>query len=465
MPKRIHVTLGLSSWQSRHAPASAIRCVNLHAEIQPPGSKAQAPLFRNEGIKTAASFPAAIRGVKRAMRGVLYVVAGLKLYQVDSAGAATVIGSIPGFGRVSMAANDWQLAILNAVGDGFVWNGTTLSEIDDGDFYPSAWAEYFDQYMVFGRLDGSGFAISALDDATSLDALDVATPEVQPDSVIAGIRDHRDLVLFGTDSTELWYNSGASDFPFERTPGGVLEVGCAARHSPAVIDNTTFWLAHEKGGRSIRRLAGGNPQRVSTPAIDDALDAMEDVSDAYGLAWSFGGHAYYALTVGDRTFCYDISTQLWPERRSYGADRWRVTHIEECYGRLYAALDNGVLGTFSRDIHDEAGLPLVWETVSQPVTSDGRVLTYNAFEVEIDAGHGLTTGQGSAPVLSLSWSDDDGRTWSNQYSRPMGRSGQYRNRCRWTNLGCSRGRMFRLTGSEPVQTALIRAFVDVEAAA
>lgn len=464
MPKRLKVPLGISSWQSRHAPASAVRCVNMHSEIQPPGSKAQAPLFRNEGIATVYTFPATIRGVKRAMRDLLYVVAGLKLYRVDATGAVTEIGSIPGFGRVSMAQNGWQLVILNPVGDGFVYDGTRLHEIDDSDFYPAAWAEYFDQYVVFGRLDGSGFALSGLADATSFSGLDVATPEAQPDSVIAGIRDHRDLILFGTDSTELWYNSGASDFPFERAPGGVIEVGCAARYSPAVIDNTTYWLAHEKGGRSVRRLVGGNPQRVSTPAIDDALDAMADVSAAYGMAWSFAGHAYYALTVGGRTFSYDASTQLWTERRSYGADSWRVTHIEECYGRLYAALDNNVLGTFSASAHDEAGLPLVWDTISQPVTSDGRVLTYNAFEVEIDAGQGLATGQGSSPVLSLSWSDDDGRTWSNQYARSMGRAGQYRNRCRWTNLGCSRGRMFRLTGSEPVKTALIRAFVDVEMA-
>jgi hypothetical protein len=142
-----------------------------------------------------------------------------------------------------------------------------------------------------------------------------------------------------------------------------------------------------------------------------------------------------------------------------------VTHVEGCYGRLYAALDNGVLGTFSRDAHDEAGQPISWETIGQPVTRDGRMVTFNSLEVEIDAGQGLATGQGSAPVLSLSWSDDDGRTWSHQYARSMGRSGQYRNRCRWTNLGSSRSRVFRLTGSEPVKTALIRAYADVEVAA
>jgi hypothetical protein len=435
----------------------------MRAEIQPPGSKAPAPLFRDEGVAVLLfTGGQAIRGIK-AMNGVLFAVWGTTLYSVDSAGSFTFYGTIAGSGRVSMAHNGTQLVIVNSSGTGYVWNGTTLSTITDPDFKPAAWVEFFDQYMVFGWLDGSGFGISALADATSFDALDVATPEAQPDSLIAGIRDHRDLILFGTDSVELWYNSGLADFPFERAPGGVLEVGCAARYSPAVIDNTTYWLAREKGGVSVRRLVGNTPQRVSTPAMDDLFDSMTEaqIAAAIGMAWSYGGHAYYALTVGGKTFRYDASTQLWTQKISPNRADWRVTHVEACYGRTLVGTDAGI-GYFDRINQQELNQSLTWETVTPPVTQAGKVVTFNAFEVEIDAGYGPASGGGAEPTLALAWSDDDGRTWSNSYSRGMGFAGAYKTRCRWTNLGSSRNRCFRLTGSAAVKTALIRAYADVE---
>jgi hypothetical protein len=435
----------------------------MHAEIQPPGSKAPAPLFRDEGIYVLLfTGGAAIRGMKN-MGGVLHVVWATTLYSVDSGGLFTSLGTIAGSGRVSMAHNGVELVIINSAGTGYVWDGATLATITDPDFQAAAWVEFFDQFMVYGFLDGSGFGISALADATSYDALDVATPEANPDSLVAGVRDHRDLILFGTESTELWYNSGLADFPFERAPGGVLEVGCAARHSPAVIDNTTYWLASERGGRSVRRLSGNNPMRVSTPAMDDWLDTLTEAqaSAAVGIAWAFGGHSYYALTAGDKTFRYDASTQLWSQKVSPSRTDWRVTHTEACYGRVFVGTDNGI-GYFSRAGHQEMNQALTWETVTPPVTHAGKVVTFNALEIEVDTGEGPAEGSGSEPTITLAWSDDDGRTWSGSYSRGMGFSGDNLTRCRWTNLGSSRNRAFRFTGSSATKTALIRAYADVE---
>jgi hypothetical protein len=39
---------------------------------------------------------------------------------------------------------------------------------------------------------------------------------------------------------------------------------------------------------------------------------------------------------------------------------------------------------------------------------------------------GLSSGQGSAPVALLSWSDDGGHTWSNEHEASMGAVGEYK---------------------------------------
>jgi len=462
--RRLPVPFGSQVYLSRHAAVAARGCVNMHAQATPADSKAPLALLRNEGIADFCDTAAgAVRGLHD-MNGQVFVVAGQRLYSIAASGVATDRGAIPGAGRVSMDDNGLQLVVVNAAGEGFVWDGGTLAQISDPDFAPTGWVTFFDQYMIFGRLDGSGFALSALADATDFDALDVATPESSPDDLIAGLKDGRELLLFGTKSVEPWYNSGAADFPFERSPSGVIDVGCAARYSPARGDNGTYWLAREDGGLSVRRLLGGNPVRISTPDMDDLLDGFGSVSDAYGLAFTFAGHAYYVLTLPTAgwTFAYDAATQLWTQRRSKNRTTWRPSCVVGGHGRLLVGDSlTGKVGVMSRDAHTEWGDEILWETVCPPVQFERRMLTFNRLEVEIDAGQGLATGQGSDPVMYLSWSDDDGRTWSNEYERSMGVMGRFKQRCVWTNLGSARTRLFRLRGSEPIKTGLVAAFADV----
>ena len=61
---------------------------------------------------------------------------------------------------------------------------------------------------------------------------------------------------------------------------------------------------------------------------------------------------------------------------------------------------------------------------------------------------------------ALSWSDDGGHTWSNDYLAPMGAVGQYKARLIWRRLGYSRDRVFRIAMSEPTKKVLIGAVVE-----
>ena len=61
---------------------------------------------------------------------------------------------------------------------------------------------------------------------------------------------------------------------------------------------------------------------------------------------------------------------------------------------------------------------------------------------------------------ALSWSDDGGHTWSNDYLASVGAIGQYKTRLIWRRLGYSRDRVFRIAMSEPTKKILIGAVVE-----
>jgi hypothetical protein len=82
--------------------------------------------------------------------------------------------------------------------------------------------------------------------------------------------------------------------------------------------------------------------------------------------------------------------------------------------------------------------------------------------MDIEAGVGLETGQGSDPQVMLRYSKDGGHTWSaRQLWRTMGAAGAYNTRMRWLNLGNAREWVFEITISDPVTRAVIAAHADI----
>lgn len=73
-----------------------------------------------------------------------------------------------------------------------------------------------------------------------------------------------------------------------------------------------------------------------------------------------------------------------------------------------------------------------------------------------------------APALEserifLDWSDDRGHSYGNPVGQAIGARGAYLRSLQWQRLGYARDRVFRLTWSVPVKTALQGAFIEVDA--
>lgn len=444
--------LPVHSYAHVSKPVGVERLVNCFAEAAPPEGKAPAALMRAPGIVTGVNVGTGVgRGLVR-FGGQLYAVSGTGFYSISSGHVATLIGTVAGSDVVSFAANQNELVICDKSAVAYTYDGSTLAQITDGDWDNGVQCCDLDNYILFRKGDSGQFFSSDLADAASYDALYFATAEGAADKLVGIITDHRQVVLAGEHSIELWYNAGGGDFPFQRDVNGFIEIGCAAGATLAKADNSIYWLASDL---TVRRLEGLTPVRVSQHGVEQAI-ATYDVTDAYAFGYSHGGHIFYVLTFPDQaTWVYDATTREWHERQSYGLSRWRPCAAAYCYGRNYVQdYETGKVGYLDTSTYtDWDDTQRLEATFPQVYNGGGRVF-HQSFEIMAETGVGTVTGAGSDPQITLEMSDDSGRTWRTAATKSLGLLGEYRSRVRWERLGSSRDRVYRVSISDPVKVVL-----------
>lgn len=462
------IPFATQSYKHDSLPISSQRAVNVYAEREPPDAKTQVAVLEAPGLisfATCGSGP--IRGM-HVMAGVLYAVSGTSLYSVTSAGVATAVGgAVSGTNLVSMADNGTQLCIVNGV-NGYIYSvAGGFQLITDADFVAARTVEFFDSYFVFDRINSNRFAISALLDGTSFDPLDFASAEASPDNVLTTLNQMEALLIFGETTIELWQNTGAVNFPFQRVPGGLIERGCAAALTPVKEDNSVFFLGND---RVFYRLQGVQPIRVSTHAIETAWQKYATISDAFCFAWTWEGHKFIVLTFPTAlaTWVYDVSSGLWHERVSWDENnntvlRWRPSSHASVYNKqLFGDSLSGKIGYADADTFTEFGNTMQALAVAPAIQQDAKRVFMSRFELLMETGVGTATGQGSDPQIMLDWSDDGGATFASpQQWRSLGAMGKRRTRVRWTRLGSFFDRRLRITITDPVRRKIIAASAEL----
>lgn len=398
-----------------------------------------------------------IRGEKK-FGSVLAVVSGDSLYTVAQGGAVTYRGYVQGSSPVSMAHNGTQLVIVADDAErSYVWNGTTLAQITDPDFLGASSVDFIDQYFVFTKKNGQQFFVSSLADGSSYDATDVASAEAKPDNLLCVIVDNREVLLFGTDSVEGWYNAGDADFPLARSTTFV-EYGLVARDAVAKADNTVFWLASDN---TIRALRGGSPQIISDHAVSHFIEQWSDLSATRAFSYAFRGHTFFVLRNPDGCVAIDAATGLTHLRKSYNSETWRVSSGETIWGvTILGDATNGNLYLLDADAHDEDGEHLVREWVSTTMSPTGNPFTLDEVEIEIEVGVGLVSGQGVNPIAWLQVSRDSGETWGTRMERNIGARGVRELRIVWEDFGQfpPHGGVIRFGISDPVRMVVVRGY-------
>lgn len=197
-----------------------------------------------------------------------------------------------------------------------------LGQILAPAFQPASTVVYFDGYFVFDAKGTNQFFLSGLGDGTQYNALDFASAQANSDYLLAVVNYHEQLLLMGERSIEVWYDSGAATFPFQRFDGAYVQRGVASPYAIVQEDNTVLWLGED---RIFYRLDGFDPKRASNYGIEHAWAQYSTVGDSSAFVLTVEGHKFVFLTfyTGNATWCYDIGsgleTALWHERESWGS--------------------------------------------------------------------------------------------------------------------------------------------------
>jgi hypothetical protein len=464
-----------SAYVARSVNAADNRMVNLFPEIVPEGGKEPAFLQRAPGLQfqqTIGTGP--IRGLwaHQTNGADFYVVSGNEFYKLTSLTATPIlIGTVAGTGPVSIADNGTQLFIA-ANPYGYIYNEVTnvFAQITDPDFPGAGTVAYLDGYFVFNEPNSQRIWVTSLLDGTSVDPLEFASAEGSPDGVVAVFTDHRELWVFGTDTTEVWYNTAATDFPLGPIPGAFNELGCAAPYSVAKMDNQIYWLGQDARGRGmVYKASGYIGQRVSTHSVEWQIQQYADISDATGYTYQQDGHSFYVLNFpsANATWVYDAATGAWHERAGFvngEFTRHRGNNMCNFLGDIVIGdFENGNIYTFDLDVYQDNGQPQKWLRSWRALPTGSNSLKRTAqhsLQLDCETGVGLNDGQGSNPQVMLRWSSDGGHTWSNEHWTSMGRIGEYGVRAIWRRLGMTlkiRDRVYEVSGTDPVRVYIMGA--------
>jgi hypothetical protein len=468
-----------SAYVARSVNAADNRMINLFPEIIPEGGTEPAFLNRAPGLnflQTVGIGP--IRGLwaHQTNGSDFYVVSGTEVYKLTSTtGTPVKLGDVTGTGPVSIADNG-AVIFFACNGPSYTYYEPTgeFNQITDANFPGAVTVAYIDNLFVFNEPNSQ--RIWSVDTVTVVggypeyiyplvfNAFDFASADGSPDGVVAVNVDHRQMWVFGTDSTEVWYNAGLANFPLTNIQGAFNEIGCVAAFSVAKLDNTLFWLGTDARGQGIvYRAQGYAAARVSTHAIEYAIAQYGNISDALAYTYQEEGHSFYVLTFpsANATWVYDVATQAWHERAGWNNGTF-TRHRSNCQcnfgGNIIVGdFENGNIYTLDLGVYADNGQPQKWLRSWRALPTGQNNLKRTAqhtLQLECESGTGLNDGQGSDPEVMLRWSDDGGHTWSNEHWSKMGKIGQYYKRVFWRRLGMTlklRDRVYEVSGTDPIK--------------
>jgi hypothetical protein len=470
--KSVMVPLAVASDRSESVAFSEQRLVNMFPEKAQFGGKSPFVLLWAPALKPLG--PGVGTGPWRGgivMDGVLYIVSGGTMYSVNGAGIGISLGAIDGSGYVSMATVGTQICVATSAGHGFHYDSLTgtLQQITDVDFFGGTSVCSLDGYFIWssGGATPTRFQWSALLNGLLYDALDFASAESTATELIRAYLVGSQIFMMKPDRIEIWFDGGLQDSPFERMSSTIIPKGVAAKFSPALLDNTVFWLGQDDeagGGPVVYRANGYVPEVISTPAVARALADIGDLDSIRGVSYIKDNHAFYGILLpSGNSWWFDVSMGEWHERETYGHLRWLGNGLTAAYGKTIVGshLDGALYQFDKRTFYDADTIPMVADITLPTFGTDPDLKRCSRLRLDMEAGVGITTGQGSDPIVTLTFSDDRGHTFSSDLPSPIGKIGQYDYGVQWFQLGQFRSRVHRFRITDPVKRAIIACYADI----
>ena len=473
---------------SKSIIASNQRSVNNYAELNnDPQASVPVTLYPMPGT-TLFGTPE-IQGLSRCdyrtSIGTAYAVIGHRVYFVAETGALIFIGQVTDRpSQIIMADNGLALVLVDGVQGWAVDLATnSFAEIIDPAFYGADYVVFLDTFFVFNRPATNQFYISLSTvtfamltsgiPTSAFDPLDIAAKAGSADPIVGISTTHKELWLIGELTTETWIGTGAADFYFQLQQGAYIDHGCAAQFSIANQDIFSFFISQDKQGNGIVvRVGQYEFKEISTPAIVSEFRSYATLADAIGTCFQVSDHAFYVISfpTANKTWVYDLTNGLWNEwawfnETTGNLDRHRINTAMFVYGmNLIGDWETGKIWKLDPDVFQDDTIPIIrMRTFMHLLDDKFNRISYKNFDADIETGtitH-IDTEEESPPKISLSWSDDRGKTFSFPLEQSLGSIGEFASVVSWNRLGMARDRVFKLQWVLHANYALNGAFVDL----
>lgn len=499
-PQRVSLEVAGDSSKASSERQDSGRTVNLFPEVVngKPALRAAPGFFRWADLSASAPADAQIRGF-HTMGSRFFLVVGPKVLEVQrdltlqSFFAATVLATLTtSKGRVGLSDNNNHLVVGDGLGFWTLDLATkTLAKVldDPGDGEPIAgfYSVWLDGTTLFFEGGSSKYWYSEINDPTTVKGLSFFSAEFSPDATLAAHALNGEIVILGERSTEWHADTGDADNPFQRIGGGHVEYGCIGRWANCRYGDTVAMVGRTMDGQGRVYLLGGagsEPQPISTPAVEKAIEKV--LFGLYGKveavtmwAQQDGGHEFLFLnlpaapaTVNNlaqpsMTWCFDKATEAWHERAYSNPATGQFERILSDFHVLY----NGRHYTgdytapniyeMAHDYFRENTLPLVKLRTCPRLYFNGRRFRVTALEIRGETGRGRDGAvQGAEPQLMLRYRWD-GKPWSNVITRPWGALGRPETRALFGPMGSGVDFEVEIACSEPIDFVLTSGWADV----
>ena len=405
----MRVPLQGGAYESRSIIASSQRCVNLYPEANPSDSPCPYTYYPTAGTTLLTPSPviAPMRCLYTAGNGDLYCVVGNNVYYINASWQYTLLGQIVTFSNpCSMADNGIVLVLVDGSPNGYCIDLTTSARtfgtLTSQYFYGADKVDYLDTFFIFNRpntqqwytsLSEVNFTMLTTGDQ-AFDGTYIVAKSGYADLLTSLVIIHREIVLLGKYTTEIWYNSGAADFPFQIQSGVFIQHGCVAKYSISSQALNVFFLSEDKQGHLIVMvIAAYQAQKISTYAIEQEFSTYSTYADAIGFTYQEQGHTFYVLNfpTQDKTWVYDIELKLWHERAWLDADgnlhKIRPNCVANAYGEIVCGdWENGNLYSMDVNNYTDNGNPIPRIRSFPHQMNDDKRVVYNQFIADMECG-------------------------------------------------------------------------------
>lgn len=345
-------------------------------------------------------------------------ITGTETSYINSVGFCAFLTSV---GTRYICFNNGAELWYHVVGSG---TSTQVVDVDyPGTTYPSI--VFLDGYLFVIKRDTGDIYNSDLDDPSSWTAGNYATAEINPDYAVALAKVKNYLVCFGRDGIEFFYDAAnLAGSPLGRNESFYKAVSLTS--NVCTIGDSLFFSGNlQNQGNRIYELTGENLQVISNSWVDRILqDAGLNALTSKGLGHMNGfsltmmGHHFYIFNqpYSGIFLVYDLDIKLWSRWEPFSETNalpvvqavWNVNSITQ-QNPLICLSTTTTISTLSNTVYQDYGTNFTCSYTTADYTSE----TFNwksCSRVGLYCDYPATGG--AETYAQVSWSDDDGNTFS-----------------------------------------------------